>query len=35
MLPISNLSYFSKEDFADVAKPSLKCGPFFLSYFLV
>ena len=34
MPPISNWSYFSKEDFADMAKPSLNCGLFFLSYFL-
>ena len=34
MLPISNLSYFSKEDFTDMAKPSLKCGLIFLLYFL-
>lgn len=34
MLPISNLSCFSKEDFADMAKPSSECGLIFLLYFL-
>lgn len=34
MPPISNWSCFSKEDFADVAKPSSECGLIFLLYFL-
>jgi hypothetical protein len=34
MPPTSNLSCFSKEDFADMAKPSSECGLIFLLYFL-